>query len=137
MRALTICQPYAHLIALGEKPIENRDWFTSYRGPLLVHAGLSFSWLEEGDRERYPDMAFGAVVAVAELVACLRLSDGPQGWPSRYQRLYGHEHANGPFCFVLDAVRRLPSPIPCRGAQGFWAPPREVLDRVQEALAAC
>ena len=45
MKALTICQPYPHLIMLGEKPVENRTWATSYRGPLAIHAGKSRQWL--------------------------------------------------------------------------------------------
>ena len=40
VRALTIRQPWASLIALGVKTIETRSWSTKYRGPLLVHAGL-------------------------------------------------------------------------------------------------
>jgi hypothetical protein len=38
MRAITVRQPFAHLIAIGVKPIENRTWCPSYRGPLLIHA---------------------------------------------------------------------------------------------------
>ena len=41
MKALTIKQPWATLIALGEKKIETRSWSTKYRGPLLIHAGKS------------------------------------------------------------------------------------------------
>lgn len=39
MRVLSIKQPWAYLIANGIKDIENRDWNTSYRGPVLLHAG--------------------------------------------------------------------------------------------------
>jgi len=38
MKAITIAQPYATLIALGQKKIETRSWSTSYRGPLAIHA---------------------------------------------------------------------------------------------------
>lgn len=40
MKALTIRQPWAQLIALGEKTIETRTRATSHRGPLAIHAGL-------------------------------------------------------------------------------------------------
>mgnify|MGYP002359850962 FL=1 len=40
MKALSIRQPWAGLIIHGYKDIENRDWPTRYRGPLLVHAPL-------------------------------------------------------------------------------------------------
>jgi len=39
MKALTIRQPWASLIAAGVKTIETRSWSTSYRGPLAIHAG--------------------------------------------------------------------------------------------------
>lgn len=39
MRALTIRQPWATLIATGAKTIETRSWSTKYRGPLAIHAG--------------------------------------------------------------------------------------------------
>ncbi len=39
MKALTLTQPYATLVALGTKRIETRSWSTQYRGPLAIHAG--------------------------------------------------------------------------------------------------
>ena len=37
MKALTIKNPWALLIAHGVKPIENRTWKTNFRGPFLIH----------------------------------------------------------------------------------------------------
>lgn len=120
-KALTVCQGYAHLIAIGEKPIENRSWPTRYRGPLLIHAGKSRAWLDDGDEERYPDMAFGAFVAIANLVGSPSL-DRLSDWRPEWLPLRDHQHANGPFCWILQNVRRI-RPVPCRGAQGLWIPP--------------
>lgn len=39
MKALTIHQPWASLIAAGVKTIETRSWSTRHRGPLAIHAG--------------------------------------------------------------------------------------------------
>ena len=39
MKALTACQPYAHLIVTGEKRVENRTRPTSHRESLAIHAG--------------------------------------------------------------------------------------------------
>jgi len=36
MKALSVRQPYAELIARGVKTIEVRTWRTDYRGPLLI-----------------------------------------------------------------------------------------------------
>lgn len=38
MKALTLHQPWASLIALGVKTVETRSWSTAYRGPLAIHA---------------------------------------------------------------------------------------------------
>ena len=43
-RVITVQQPWATLLALGEKPIEYRSWPTSYRGPLAIsRASLSLN----------------------------------------------------------------------------------------------
>lgn len=124
MKALTVCQPYAELIARGLKPIENRTWPTTYRGPLGIHAGKSRAWMDPGDLEAYPGMEFGAIVAVVDLVDCLN-HDGRARW-GRYAALYDHEHANGPWCWILQNVRRIDA-VPCRGSQGLWDVPGLVI----------
>ena len=37
-RGLTLRQPWAWLVAVGHKRVENRTWSTVYRGPLVLHA---------------------------------------------------------------------------------------------------
>lgn len=118
MRTLTICNPYPELILLNEKPVENRTWETSYRGQLFIHAGLSKSWMGDGFRCRFPDLPYGAIVGVANLAACLEVRS--HTWPPEFAHLKGHEHADGPWCWVLAGVRRFKRPVPCRGSQGIW-----------------
>jgi hypothetical protein len=118
MKGLTVCQPYAHVIALPDsspmaKRIENRTWGTNYRGLVLIHAGKSRDWLDPDDEEEFPTMVFGAVVAIANLVDCVRVEHLPD-------HLKANEHAHGPYCWLLDDVRPLATPIPWRGAQGLW-----------------
>lgn len=141
IKALTICQPYAHLIVIGEKRVENRGWPIGYRGPLLIHAGKSRGWLEDGDDERFPDMAYGAIVGVADLIACLNIDVILASAPlyCHYNEksfdlnwLREHEHTEGPWCFVLNAVRRFKEPIPYSGKQGPFDVPITV---VHPALA--
>lgn len=38
MKALSVRQPWAWLIIHAGKDVENRTWYTHYRGPLLIHA---------------------------------------------------------------------------------------------------
>ena len=113
MKAVTICQPYADMIARGEKPIENRTWPTAYRGPLAIHAGTSRAWLEADDEAERPGMAFGAIVATAQLVDCVRVAELPP-------ELRNHHEANGPWCWILTGIEPLEPPCPCRGARGVW-----------------
>jgi activating signal cointegrator 1 len=42
MKALTLTQPWASLVAIGAKRIETRSWRTPYRGPLAIHAAKGF-----------------------------------------------------------------------------------------------
>ncbi len=131
MKAITILQPFAHLIAIGEKRVENRSWSTTHRGELAIHAGKSRRYLKPEDECRWPDMVFGAVVAVAEVTDCIELAvhervvaDNPaNAW------LRTHEHVEGPVIWVLANVRRLAEPIPCAGQQGlFTLPPEPATD---------
>jgi hypothetical protein len=96
MKAITITQPYATLIAIGAKHIETRSWATNYRGPLAIHAGkglgpvggkLGFTELCVsspfwealtgaeycGPWGRQPPR--GAIVATCELVGCQIIGD--------------------------------------------------------------
>ena len=123
MKALTVCQPYAELIARGQKRIENRTWRTQYSGSLLIHAGLSRSWLRPGDAEKFPGMAFGAIIAEVLLRGWAPIGHLPAAWQD-------DPYASGPYCWLLSGVRRFAKPIPCRGAQRLWIPSDDVMEAV-------
>ena len=93
MKALTIRQPHAQLIALEVKRYETRSWPTKYRGPLLIHAGkkkpragfVGEYRIDGGGMARpsgcrtcrdprWP-LPLGAVVAVCDLVDCLPMHE--------------------------------------------------------------
>lgn len=42
MKALTLTQPWATLVAIGAKRIETRSWSTSFRGEIAIHAAKGF-----------------------------------------------------------------------------------------------
>ena len=132
MKAITICQPYAHLIVTGAKRVENRTWPSPFRGPLLIHAGKSREWMLPEAFMPSKAMAFGAVVGVAQMSACVNVS-GPQGdlrldhLPPHLAWMAEHEHASGPWCFVLENVRRFVTPVEYRGAQGLFDIPDDVV----------
>lgn len=125
MMCLTVCQPYASLILLPHsdprhKRVENRTWYTSHRGPLLIHAGKSRDWLDSYPCEDL-ELPFGVILGRVELVACVRKDTGWAEW--KYPWLRGHQHAEGPWMWVLQKPRLFDRPIPYRGAQGLFAVP--------------
>lgn len=61
MKAITIKQPFASLIAFQEKTIEYRTWATEYRGPLLICAGAKPFF--DGEET----LPFGVAVAIVQL----------------------------------------------------------------------
>lgn len=91
MKAITIHQPWATLIALGEKHFETRSWATKYRGPIAIHASKAdpskqMSALDEHVYKRIwhniiklpgvfcpSDLPTGAVVAIANLTECYEI----------------------------------------------------------------
>lgn len=76
MKALTLHQPWASLIAFEVKTIETRSWSTKYRGPLAIHAGLSQigagecseCWDALRAEVGWTETPLGAVVATCTLV---------------------------------------------------------------------
>ena len=139
MKAITVCQPYAELLARGPdvKPFENRTWSTKYRGPLAIHAGKSLDYWDAADERVYgikrEEMVLGAFIAVCDLVACLPklYPADPYNWPEPWLALADHETAEGPYCFAVVNMRRLKTPIPWRGALGLWTVPDDVLVQIQ------
>lgn len=136
MKAITVCNPYPELILRLEKPIENRDRYWAYRGPLLLHAGKSHSWMGDGDYRRYPNLSWGAIVGSMNVVACLPIDDQEPWRRAGFEHLYDHEHANGPHCLIVQNVKRFAKPVPCRGALGIWVVPDDVQPLVMEQLKA-
>lgn len=125
MRCLTVKQPYAWAIMLGEKAIENRSQAWKYRGPVAVHAGAVYS--DQGRAEVQSILGFcptvlgsvtGAILGVVDLVD---IHEGWDGCCAPWGRRGSRAHLE------LANPRLLPEPIPCRGQLGLWTPPEPVL----------
>lgn len=137
MMAITVCQPYAHRQALSVADprfirIENRDWFRRYDAPLAIHAGKAgefkdTEYLDNFGRAEFPDMVFGAVVAVAQRAIMMSAEQVPEKF-----RQAGNWC--GPYCIVLSGVTRLPEPVKCRGNQYFWSLPNDVQQAVMAQI---
>ena len=68
MKCLSLKQPFADLLALGEKTIELRKWNTKFRGEFLVHASknVDFDICERLDIETNK-LSIGAIIGSAFL----------------------------------------------------------------------
>lgn len=159
MKALTIWQPWASLIATGAKRIETRGWATGYRGPLAIHAATRWTReqrelvLEEPFRSRLPadedqaepgqcalpleaarawNPSLGRYLAIAELEDCVPTQELRREISEEEYAFGNFEH--GRYGWVLSDVRRLWLPIEGRGQQGLWDVPRQDEEIIVEHL---
>lgn len=143
MKALSLWQPWASLVANGSKHVETRSWQTSFAGDVAIHAtsympaeGRELLALEPFRSALAQELADdtevslprGALLAVVRLARCTSISEGDGTMLMRTNpREYAFgNYAPGRFAWVLEDVRRLPSPLPCRGRQGLWELPVDV-----------
>ena len=70
MKCLSLKQPFAYLLALGEKTIELRKWNTKFRGEFLIHASKTIDddTCERWDIKIY-NLSIGAIIGSAFLDA--------------------------------------------------------------------
>lgn len=85
MKALSLTQPWASLVAIGAKKIETRSWTRSYQGPIAIHASKGFpkecremcgtapfyDALVDGGITNERELPLGAIVALARVVHIL------------------------------------------------------------------
>lgn len=147
MKALTLTQPWATLVAIGTKRFETRSWSTDYVGPIAIHAaktGLDLpaeigGWTAttvddewrlfapEPHSEEWVPIPLGAVVATARLVAVRRITQrfGTWTWIDGYgvapeEELPFGDYSVGRYVWILHDVVPLQVPIPAKGRQGLW-----------------
>lgn len=115
--ALSIRQPWAWLIATGQKDIENRTWPTKRRGRFLVHAGQRVpTEAELADIERtYRVKVDRAALQYGGIVGSASLADCVTSHPSKW-------FEPGGCGFVLSDASPLPF-RPLKGKLGFFSAP--------------
>lgn len=155
MKALSLWQPWASLVALGAKKIETRSWATGYRGPLVIHASVNTTgWGRKGTRTVIQSGGFvsGYEIEKGGRGAGLLLRGPRLSWPYRlplgaavaYARLVDcvemtddniadvpereralGRYEPGRFMWLLSDVYPF-EPVECVGRQGLFTPPRHV-----------
>jgi hypothetical protein len=150
MKALSIMQPWATLIAQGAKRIETRSWTTSYRGPLAIHASKGLpGWVADVVRSEpqftaalgnlfdargrvLGDFTRGCIIATCQLVSVKFIGANAEGWDwiGPTGRLFSYpitdterafgDYTPGRYAWLLADVLPLDAPVPAKGALGLW-----------------
>lgn len=148
VKIITLWEPYATLIAQGCKQFETRHWYTTYKGPLLIHAAKRKPTAAEMAAFKpllgfEPDINLGCVVAITRLDGCFRMV------PYSDQRLAPEEiHIEtqlprerdlgkwepGRYAWRLKLLLRLIEPIPWQGQQGLKPVPDELKSLIYQEL---
>lgn len=118
MKALSLRQPWASLIADGRKTIETRTWRTRYRGPLAIHASA----------RPYADLPTGGIIAVAWLYGCRAMEESDE--EDACIALF-----DGAYAWLLANVQPMPL-IPCKGRLGLWTPPDDIMRMLPQVQPA-
>ena len=147
MKALTLTQPWASLVAIGAKRIETRGWSTNYRGPIAIHAAKAFpgtakalaqnetafrralgwphperitqEWLDD-IAARLRSMPTGCVIAVSEILDCRRTEDIVTPELVATDEYAFGDYAPGRYGFILGKVMQISPPVPVMGSLGLW-----------------
>ena len=134
IKVLSLWQPWATLMANGDKTIETRHWSTNYRGPLAIHAAKRIVPVSEGV-QAYERLAVrkidpaslprGAVVVIVDLLDVVPVEE-LSPWQSgglyhvtKAEQALGN-YAPGRYAWITRLRAELPEPIPLRGSQGLF-----------------
>ncbi|MCP1355449.1 ASCH domain-containing protein [Aneurinibacillus migulanus] len=140
MKVISIIQPWATLIALGEKRFETRSWSTKYRGELAIHASKKIDkdackhkrFREALAKHGYDEKTLptGVILATCRLVDChqvivdfgfsAKLEGGYRATDNEY--LFG-DYSQGRYAWRLRDVNVLTEPIPAKGKLNLWEHP--------------
>lgn len=149
MKAISLWQPWASLIGRG-KSIETRSWSTSHRGPIAIHAAKRFTAEEVETCETAPFFhvlkdagfaqldhnglymrmmfPFGAIVATANLVDCVRseIIRPKLAALGQWDELAFGNYQTGRWAWIMSDIRPLKEPIRYTGRQQLFDIPDDI-----------
>lgn len=139
MKAITLWQPWATLLAVGCKHMETRSWPTKYRGEILIHASKKpYSQVRKilptKDRRYIEDLLqikyfngernipTGVIVGKAELAACVKITEAFRSGMAniRPEEFILGDFTTGRYAWVMKNPVLFKEPIPAKGMQGLW-----------------
>lgn len=122
MKVLTVKQPWATLIANGNKRVEFRSWKTNYRGSLLIHAGKGRDEKSIKRLQKYLPTVLpkGEIIAGVTLKDCILIDEE---FNSKLKEenidIYGTNNI-GYYAWILEDVTKLDKPIQINGKLSLW-----------------
>jgi hypothetical protein len=137
VKVISIIQPWATLIALGEKKFETRSWATKHRGELAIHASKKvdkaicenepFKSVLEKYGYTSTNLPTGVILAKCKLVDCLQVilnEDDRAVIELGKDFIQGNEYSfgdfsEGRFAWDLQDVEQIEH-IPAKGQLGLW-----------------
>lgn len=131
IKALSLWQPWASLIAIGAKEFETRSWRHNYRGLVAIHASKRWTrdeiYMTEHFARTYPvatqgkllkPLPLGVVLCVAKLMDIVP-TEAIRHHLAQPERAFG-DYTSGRYAWELQVVKVFDEPIPWKGAQGLW-----------------
>jgi activating signal cointegrator 1 len=148
MKALTLWQPWATLVAMEEKCIETRSWSTKYRGEIAIHAAAKRppKWLgasahTDGFRDELADvfcvrrdrddragkhvddilhgLPYGKMLCIVRLLEICETSCMQRDELPMREQIFGN-YEDGRYAWNLEMVEVFESPIPVKGNRMLW-----------------
>ncbi len=138
MKAITIRQPWASLLASGKKLYETRGWSTRYTGPIAIHAAKwpvrrtidalasagrwdTLEWFERLFQTpgALGEMPGGVIVGKAVLTRCHPIDKAFLAKLSPQERALG-DFTAGRYAWEFAEMTACAQLLPAKGAQGLW-----------------
>lgn len=134
MKALTVRQPWAWAIFNAGKDVENRSWYTRFRGTVAVHAAQTLTRIQYNSACKYiqtihggweippyEQLERGAVIGLVEIEDYVEHSESV--W---FEGNYG---------LVLRGPQLLHEPIPCKGGRKLWNVPPDMEQHIYSSVS--
>lgn len=132
LNVMTLKQPFASLIILGAKQYETRGWNTSYRGRVLIHAGLDKEYSAQCAAPPFDKyikgiygfyaLPFGAIIGEC-MIEYTQETEGMRDKISLEERAFG-DYRTGRWAWRLRNPVAYKVATPARGQLQIWTFPQ-------------
>jgi hypothetical protein len=154
MKAISLWQPWASLVAHGHKKIETRSWRCPLQPGTLLAIHAAKRWNSElailsstipfvdalkgiatyGGRG-WPNLPSGVIVAVVRFAECITTTEALMR-PRLVTNWEGHfgNYGGGRFAWIFDRILRIDEPVREPGRQSIWEwkPPDSLTDAISD-----